>query len=335
MLKRRRRLILISDREKYMKHVRRCEMKTIHAALAIGFAIAWCAAPLKAIDDIYCDNVVVVFDASGSMDEPFSYPYRSKMDAAKAAIKQVLKNVPQSTHIGVLVFSAKNFREDWLYPLGPRNDAKMSDAIDRLQPGYMTPLGRYMKLGADALLQQRQKQLGYGTYRLLIVTDGEADDQPLVDRYTPEINARNICIDCIGVKMRNDHPLATKVHAYRRADDSAALSQAIGETFAEISAQGSDAAKASDFAMLSALPSEMALPMLKALSSTNDAPIGEKAVSGPRPPPTQISSPVETAPARVAASHEDGTEAATFILAGLCFVVLIIVIKTARSWTGR
>ena len=76
-----------------------------------------------------------------------------------------------------------------------------------------------MKQGADALLDARKKQFGYGTYRLLVVTDGETDDAGLVDGYTPDIISRGITIDAIGVEMQSQHTLATMVHSYRSADD--------------------------------------------------------------------------------------------------------------------
>jgi len=92
----------------------------------------------------------------------------------------------------LLVFSAKGVETDWLYPLGPRDDAKLMQAIDRPQPGGGTPLGAYLKKGTDRLLEERAKQFGYGTFRLLVVTDGEAGDKELVERYTPEVIARGI-----------------------------------------------------------------------------------------------------------------------------------------------
>ena len=63
------------------------------------------------------------------------------MAAAKSALKAVLKKVPQSTRIGLLVFSASNLQDDWAYPLGPRDDAALSKAIDRPEPGSGTPSG--------------------------------------------------------------------------------------------------------------------------------------------------------------------------------------------------
>ncbi len=138
--------------------------------------------------DAYHDSVVIVLDASGSMDGRLKGVEMTKMDGAKAALRTVLSQVPTSTHIGLLVFSGSNVGNDWVYPLGPRDDVRLLTAIDQPRPYGHTPLGRYLKLGADRLLEERQKQFGYGSYRLLVVTDGEAQDQELVDRLHPRSN---------------------------------------------------------------------------------------------------------------------------------------------------
>src|SRR5688572_14682498 len=116
------------------------------------------------------DNVVIVLDASGSMNGALPGSKLNKMAAAKVALKEVLKKIPQSTRLGLLVFSARNLQDDWVYPLGPRNDAELFKAIDLPLPGRGTPLGQYIKIGADRLLEERAKQFGYGTFRLLVVT---------------------------------------------------------------------------------------------------------------------------------------------------------------------
>ena len=57
----------------------------------------------SADDDIHKDNIVVILDASGSMQEKFSGDQtKSKMEAAKAALLEVLSKVPDGTHIGLL-----------------------------------------------------------------------------------------------------------------------------------------------------------------------------------------------------------------------------------------
>jgi hypothetical protein len=221
------------------------------------------------------NNVVIVLDASGSMDDPMRGTSMRKIDAAKKALRQVLQTVPQDTNIGVLVFSAKNLSQDWIYPLGPRDDEALLKAIDLPQPGGRTPLGKYTKKGADALLAKRKEQYGYGSYRLLVVTDGEAHDSDLVDSYVPDVMSRGITIDVIGVDMASAHTMATKVHSYRRANDPRSLEKAVAEVFAEIADSGTNAVAQDAFDQLADISEEMAASMLKSLTISGNHPIGE------------------------------------------------------------
>ena len=231
------------------------------------------------------DNIVIVLDGSGSMGRPLAGANTDRMTAAQAALKQVLETVPRETRIGLLVFSAKGVEDDWVYPLGPRDDAKLIEAINRPRPGGGTPLGAYLKKGADRLLEERARQFGYGTFRLLVVTDGEAGDQNLVERFTPEVIARGITVDVIGVAMDRRHTLATRVHSYRSANDPASLTRALSEVFGEIGGRGQDVAGAEAFAELNAIPGEVAQAMIQALSASGNQPIGE-------PPPASRTSAV-------------------------------------------
>ncbi|MEN8128372.1 MAG: VWA domain-containing protein, partial [Planctomycetota bacterium] len=84
--------------------------------------------------EVYTDNVVIVLDASGSMKEMMKGTRMVKMTAAKQALHQVLQHVPETTHIGLLVFSAANVRDPWVYPLGPRDEDKLKTAINLPRP---------------------------------------------------------------------------------------------------------------------------------------------------------------------------------------------------------
>jgi len=221
------------------------------------------------------DQVVIVLDASGSMKQTMpGSQMQTKMDAAKDALIDVLSNIPQTTHIGLLVFSASNLRDDWAYPLGPRDDNRLLPAIRSIDPSRGTPLGEYIKKGADRLLEARDRAFGYGTYRLLVVTDGEASDSDLVDDYTPDVLARGIRVDVIGVAMDQDHTLATMVHTYRRANNAATLKQAIAEVFAEVSTQDQSTTQEDAFSLLEGIPSEAALAAIQALCESGNHPIG-------------------------------------------------------------
>ncbi len=223
------------------------------------------------------NNVVIILDASGSMGDIMHNTSIKKIDAAKSALWEVLRHVPEQTHIGLLVFSARNVPNDWVYPLGERDDAALTAAIDLPQPGGKTPLGRYIKKGADRLLRARAEQLGRGTYRLLIVTDGEAGDKDLVERYVPEVLARGIAIDVIGVDMKQTHTLARKVTSYRSADDPQSLNRAVKEVFAEVGMAGTDTTDAAAFEEIAALPDGVAAAMIQAVTTVDNDPIGKNA----------------------------------------------------------
>jgi len=286
------------------------------------------------------DNVVIVLDASGSMARPLPGAGTDKMTAAKTALKQVLQSVSPNTHIGLLVFSAKGVETDWLYPLGPRDDAKLMQAIDRPQPGGGTPLGAYLKKGADRLLEERAKQFGYGTFRLLVVTDGEAGDQDLVERYTPEVVARGIKVDVIGVAMNQRHTLATRVHSYRSANDPASLQRAVAEVFGEIGGSGNDVVNAETFAELKPIPAEIAQAMIQALSSSGNQPIGERSRVKPEvaAPPSghQGSSAPSSSPSPLVAHASDRRVVLPALFGLSCFgivglFVLLLIIKAIKK----
>src|SRR5262245_44548333 len=155
------------------------------------------------------DNIVIVLDASGSMAERMTGSSNTKMVEAERALSQVIKAVPAGTQVGMLIFSSKNLKNDLAYPLGPVDFNKLDQAIHSPVPAGGNSLGAYLKMGADILQKQREAQHGYGTFRLLVVTDGEESAPQLVDKYLPDILSRGITVDVIGVDMNSDHSLAT------------------------------------------------------------------------------------------------------------------------------
>jgi hypothetical protein len=230
------------------------------------------------------DNVVVVLDASGSMSKAMRGTRISRMDAAKQALLAVLDHMPANAKVGILVFSGSDPKyKNWVYPLGPMNKSAMRKAILGPKPGGGTPLADYMKIGADRLLKEREKQFGYGSYRLLAVTDGVADSGQRVAPYAQDILARGITLDAIGVDMKQDHILAKLAHSYRRANDPASLKKAVSEIFAEVG--GTDAKSLQgvqdDFEIVGSLSPDLALSIIQALAASGNHPIGTPA---PAPP---------------------------------------------------
>ncbi|MBL9137253.1 MAG: VWA domain-containing protein [Verrucomicrobiales bacterium] len=245
-------------------------------------------------------SVVILLDSSGSMSERMPGTSHSKLTAAKGALKEVLRRMPASTHVGLLVFGGGS--DTWVYPLGPRDDDRLQAGIDGLRADGGTPLGAYIKLSADRLLAERARNLGYGTYRLLIVSDGEAQDQELVNRYTPEVMARGITIDVIGVAMQRRHTLATRVHSYRAANNAEALRLALTDVLAEVGGTQKDLAEGDAFALLAPIPDELAMAALQALSRVANQPIGERSASTEAAPDPRPASPAVPSPPSPSAS---------------------------------
>jgi len=214
------------------------------------------------------DHVVIVLDDSGSMREVMKRDRRSRIDAAKSSLKKVIEQIAPETNVGLLLLNGARANNHWYIPIGPVNQQDAIQRIDALKAGGGTPLGDALRIASDELLALRAKKI-YGTYRLIVVTDGEATDQALLDQYLPDILSRGIIIDAIGVDMRGNHSLATKVHSYRSADDQASLSNAIQEIMAERNATDQSGGQ-EDFAMLDGLGDLDVAEVLKALSKPNN-----------------------------------------------------------------
>ncbi len=266
-------------------------------------------------------NVVVVLDDSGSMSGGMRSDRRTrKMDAAKQALIEVLQRLPDDAQVGVVVLNGRSAQDAWIVPLGPIDRQQMRTAIQGIRPSGGTPLGRFIKVGADALLALRERE-HYGMYRLLIVTDGEATDADLIEAYLPDILSRGLSVDVIGVDMEEAHSLATRVDTYRRADDSASLSRAISEVFAESSGAAVNTGE-TDFELLAEIPSELAAAALTALGASGNHPIGQEPVTmdGDR------GQPGRSVPVPVSTSSGGSVGIMVMVALGLlCFVFGLVV----------
>lgn len=245
--------------------------------LGLTLVLWWIGAAWPTAIPASDQHVVVVLDDSGSMASGMRSGGVQKMDAAKRALQTVLASVPDDAEVGVLALNSRVGDSPWIVPLGPVDRARIRQQIGGINAEGSTPLGAAIKDAADALLSAREKYV-YGSYRLLIVTDGEASDQYLVDQYLPDIKTRGLITDVIGVDMSGQHSLATQVSTYRRADDPASLAQAIAQVFAETSDQD-PAAGESDYDLLAGLSDEVAAAAVQRLSQMNNQPIGQVAAS--------------------------------------------------------
>jgi len=102
-----------------------------------------------------------------------------------------------------------------------------------LQPSGGTPLGEALLASVDKIVEQYKKQLGYGTYRIIIITDGEQTGINL--RQPCNYLARHgfIGLYSIGLCMKSSHTLKKYSLSYRDANNYEELEQALVEATAE------------------------------------------------------------------------------------------------------
>ncbi|MFQ5869004.1 MAG: VWA domain-containing protein [Candidatus Zixiibacteriota bacterium] len=172
-------------------------------------------------------NFYFIFDGSGSMGD--TQAGQVKLKGAKEAVRKFLTKIPADANLGLYVFDAGGIRE--VVPLGSDNRDAFMQAIDAVKDGGVTPLAESIRFGTDRLVEQYKKQLGYGEYRLIVVTDGKASGIPGAAQHAARYS---MPIYAIGLFIEGDHPLRTYALSYREANDYEDLERALEETLAEL-----------------------------------------------------------------------------------------------------
>jgi hypothetical protein len=177
-------------------------------------------------------NYYFLFDMSGSMDEKCSG--KRKIDGAKEAVTRFMKNIPDDVNIGLMLVGTRS-GDDYAeaLPIASGNKEEFLRIINSLHPSGGTPLGEALSASVDKIVDQYKKQLGYGTYRIIIITDGE---QTGIDLKKPcNYLARHgfIGLYSIGLCMKSSHTLKKYSLSYRDANNYEELEEALVEATAE------------------------------------------------------------------------------------------------------
>lgn len=129
------------------------------------------AAPPKAETETLAP-VMVVLDASGSMNEP-DPSGGSKMEAAKAALKTVISDLPKKAKIGLTVYGSKvdanspGTCEDieTVTEVGPINADQLTATVDGITALGSTPIGNALRHGNAELPTE-------GPRSMILISDG-------------------------------------------------------------------------------------------------------------------------------------------------------------------
>lgn len=180
-------------------------------------------------------NFYFIIDGSGSMESApggacrGDQSFGAKLDGAQWAVQEFLTKVPDDVNLGLYVFDYVGRRE--VVPLSAGNRQDFLNAVNSIRAGGGTPLAASISFAVDKLVEQYKRQLGYGDYRLVVVTDGRADKIAEAARYAAHYG---MPIYAIGLCIDEDHPLRRYAVSYRAADSFADLAEGLEQTLAEL-----------------------------------------------------------------------------------------------------
>lgn len=198
---------------------------------------AWPAAVQGKADavsgDLFARNYYVVLDASGSMTEKACSGDLPKIESARIALGAFAESLPSDANLGLQVFDARGVKEQ--IPLSAGNREKFKSVLAGVRAGGGTPLQTAIAQAYAKLEQQGARQLGYGEYHLVVVTDGEASDGQdptntvkfILDRSPVVLHTIGFCI---GPKHSLNQPGRT---IYNAADNPQQLRQHLSDVLAE------------------------------------------------------------------------------------------------------
>lgn len=176
-------------------------------------------------------NLYIIFDASGSMFQVKCSGEQRKITVAKRALITFLKTVPERYNLGLFVFGREGSHE--VSALGTMSRTQLIKKVRQIKAGGKTPLCNALKAAKQKLLLQKKKQLNYGEYIVLVVTDGEANNKNALPRYVQALTNKGIVVQVIGFCLTKSHSLKNMVDKYRDANSpeelKAALQSVLGE----------------------------------------------------------------------------------------------------------
>ena len=177
-------------------------------------------------------NFLIVLDGSGSMADSQCSGNLSKIVAAKQAIGAFARKIKPDDNLGLCAFDSRGVTERAPLSL---NRSAFDNALQAVRSDSNTPLGRAVKLGYSLLQKQAQRQLGYGEYYLVVVTDGEADkgDDPR-DIVNQIVSQSPVVISTIGFCIGQGHSLNRPgLTVYHDATNLEQLNQGLESVLAE------------------------------------------------------------------------------------------------------
>jgi uncharacterized protein YegL len=171
-------------------------------------------------------NYYLILDGSGSMSG-------DKMKTAKEALSRFINLVPADANLGLLVFDSGGISER--AELGSSRQVLL-DKIKQVRANGYTPLRTSLQIAYQKISLQAARQLGYGEYNIVVVTDGEASDGEEPDYIVNTILSESpVVIHTIGFQIGENHSLNQPGRIlYKSANNYEELSEGLEDVLAEL-----------------------------------------------------------------------------------------------------
>lgn len=185
-------------------------------------------------------NYLLIFDGSGSMADRECAGGSQKIEVAKKAVMAWSKGVPANANLGLFAFHNQGILT---LPLATGNRDAFIQTISQIQAGGKTPLAEAMTHAYDTFTEQGKRQLGYGEYTIVVVTDGYANSISSLEGVVDKILSRTpINIYSIGFCIGEAHSLNQPGRTiYKSADNPEQLQKGLQEVLAESESFDEDA----------------------------------------------------------------------------------------------
>ena len=166
----------------------------------------------------------IVLDDSGSMG--------ADIDPAKNAVVDALAAMAETDLVAVVALNAGT-----LLPFTPVEDALtvLPDILRPIVSDGTTPLTQSIKTAQGLLETEAAAMRGFGTFRLIVTTDGQADESAALDIAIEELAAGTpIQLTTIGIGIDGDHVLRREdLGSFVDVVNVAALKEALEAAVAE------------------------------------------------------------------------------------------------------
>ncbi len=189
--------------------------------------------PVEPAANPMADNYLVVFDGSGSMLDRQCSGALSKDAVAKEAVKKFAEKLSETDNLGLLAFDHQGGLS-LRAPLRAGARDPFFLAVDNVRAGGRTPLVKSLVNGYKVLLAQAQAQGGYGSYNLIVITDGASSDGDPSRPARKIVNRSAIRIHVIGFCVDSSHSLNVPGYTtFTTASNPEALYQGLADVLAE------------------------------------------------------------------------------------------------------